>query len=228
MATRDHNDGRRARALRQREESRQQLVHAALQVFARDGYEAATPVSIAEQAGLSRASFYHHFSGKADAFAAVVESTAAHLASLVQGIDLSPGALPADQQLTRYVRDVVAVLADNNDLTALLLVAAPRDPVLRPMVDGLFDHVRWMIRSALQDGQVAGLVRPLDAELTSHLLLGAVQGVIVGGLGERTVDEVATCIVQVCLGGVASDRLRQRVLGEAATANVRDKPRGVG
>ena len=106
-------------------------------------------------------------------------------------LDLAEGAAPAELQLARYVHAVVAFLADRHELTQLLLVAAPRDPVLRPMVQGLFDHVRGQMRAALADGQAAGLVRPLDAELTSHLLLGAVHGALVGGLGERTVDEVA-------------------------------------
>jgi hypothetical protein len=205
-------DGRRARALKQREETRQQLTQAALRVFAREGFAAASPASMAAEALVSRASFYHHFSSKTEVFAAVVEDAVAHLASLVQGIDLSPGAASAEPQLARYIRDVVGFLAQHNDLTQVLLVQAPRDPSLRPMVQGLFDHARWMIRSALEDGQTAGLVQPLDAELASHLLLGAVHGAIVGGLGAYAVDDLARSIVQVCLGGVASDDLRRKVL----------------
>ena len=105
-------------------------------------------------------------------WAEAVERAVAHLASLVQGIDLTPGAAPADQQLAACVLAVVDFLQQRDDLTKLLLVVAPRDPVLRPMVEGLFDHVRWMMRAALEDGHARVGGSQVDANhiLCSHLI----------------------------------------------------------
>ena len=47
------------------------LVHAARQLFARDGYEATSLDSVAARAGVTKGAVYHHFDGKRQLFEAV-------------------------------------------------------------------------------------------------------------------------------------------------------------
>ncbi len=49
------------------------ILRAALQMFARDGYEATTNRAIARSSGLTSAAIYHYFSSKAELYAAVYE-----------------------------------------------------------------------------------------------------------------------------------------------------------
>jgi AcrR family transcriptional regulator len=54
-------------------ETRSRILAAAVELFARDGYEATTNRSIAEACGLTSAAIYHYFASKAELYAAVYE-----------------------------------------------------------------------------------------------------------------------------------------------------------
>ncbi|MCH7809284.1 MAG: TetR/AcrR family transcriptional regulator [Chloroflexi bacterium] len=53
---------------RSREQTRQRLLDAALQIFARNGFERATVDEIVREAGFSKGAFYVHFESKDDLF----------------------------------------------------------------------------------------------------------------------------------------------------------------
>ena len=55
-------------------ETRSRILHAAIELFARDGYEATTNRLIAEACGLTSPAIYHYFASKAELYAAVYES----------------------------------------------------------------------------------------------------------------------------------------------------------
>ncbi|MBK1788947.1 TetR/AcrR family transcriptional regulator [Prauserella cavernicola] len=67
-----------------RTERRAQLLAAAQQVFAANGYHAAAMDDIAERAGVSKPVLYQHFPGKLDLYIALLESHVDHLVSAVQ------------------------------------------------------------------------------------------------------------------------------------------------
>jgi AcrR family transcriptional regulator len=57
-----------------RQTSRQRLLEAALKLFSRDGYEATSVAAIAQEAGVSRATFYRHFRGKREVLLALLST----------------------------------------------------------------------------------------------------------------------------------------------------------
>jgi AcrR family transcriptional regulator len=59
---------------RRRQQTRDVLVEAATEVFARRGYEGASLEEIAETAGFTRGAIYKHFSGKEELFFAVTDA----------------------------------------------------------------------------------------------------------------------------------------------------------
>lgn len=69
--------GRRNRAnprqRAQRAETRERLIEGAVRVFADKGYVASAVEDVLKEAGVSRASFYAHFAGKADLAAALAD-----------------------------------------------------------------------------------------------------------------------------------------------------------
>ena len=60
---------------RRRQQTRDVLVEAATEVFARRGYEGASLDEIAETAGFTRGAIYKHFAGKEELFFAVIEAS---------------------------------------------------------------------------------------------------------------------------------------------------------
>src|SRR4051794_15324874 len=71
--TRRRVDGRTRAARAQRREAREELLSAALRVFARRGYREAGVDEIAGEAGYSKGALYWHFSGKEELLIALLE-----------------------------------------------------------------------------------------------------------------------------------------------------------
>ena len=98
-----------------REKTRERLLDAAVQVFARQGFGAASVEAIAEAAGFTRGAFYSNFESKEELFLALTDRQArAHIAALeaaVAGLDVE---VVHDQHVDRdAVREVLAVVTDS-------------------------------------------------------------------------------------------------------------------
>lgn len=73
-----------ARTQRERSETtRTELLDAARQLFAADGYEMTSLVGVAAAAGVTKGGLYHHFGGKRELFCAVFEREQERLAEIV-------------------------------------------------------------------------------------------------------------------------------------------------
>lgn len=217
-------DGRRVRARLRRSATHSALVQAAARAFGESGYLAATLEQICGYAGVTKATFYEHFPSKAEAFGAVLDDLVARLTQAVQGVDLAPDAAPPEVQLANNLLRVLDVLLADREVARLLLVEAGQEPQVGGKVQALHQFARGMIRQALLDGEPAGLVRRLDAELASHALLGAVLAVMAArldassGLHRLPPAALARELLAACLCGVAAKDLHQAVLAIERTA----------
>ncbi|ASR34340.1 TetR family transcriptional regulator [Prauserella marina] len=101
-----------------RTERRAQLLAAAQQVFAANGYHAAAMDDIAERAGVSKPVLYQHFPGKLDLYIALLES---HVDNLVSGVQ---GALSSTTDNKQRVMNAVGAFFDfvNSDAGAFRMV----------------------------------------------------------------------------------------------------------
>ncbi|GAB3267309.1 mycofactocin system transcriptional regulator [Kineosporia babensis] len=89
-----------ARSGRPRATSRHNLERIALELFAEQGFDATTVEQIAEQAGVSRRTFFRYFDTKADVLWSDFDAEVASLHRLL-------AAAPADQPLTEAIRQAV-------------------------------------------------------------------------------------------------------------------------
>ena len=60
------------RTAEEAEQTRQELLDAALAIFSRTGFEAARLEDIAKTAGVTRGAVYHHFGGKPELYLALL------------------------------------------------------------------------------------------------------------------------------------------------------------
>ena len=209
-------DGRIRRARERRAATRRDLVDSARELFARDGYAATTPAAIARAVGVSRSTFYQHFDGKADAFAAVVDDLLVKLDAVVVGVDLSDGAVTPEVQIFGNLMRVLDVLLSKPEYAQLLLVeSVGMEDVLQGRVEGFFRDMLTLIR----DGQEAGLVRPAQIDIAAWAVLGAINEVLRRSLtsgrdnfdvGER--QRIAYELLVCCLAGVGSLPVRDAIL----------------
>ena len=172
-------DGRVARAARQRHDRREQVLVCAQRVFSRKGYHAAGVADIIAEAGVARGTFYLYFESKRAIFDELLGRLLALLAATVKRIDVSPGAPPPFEQLLANVNRVVDTLWDHREMTRVLLRSAPGiDADFDRKLDESYGRLRAIIQGALATGEAMGLVRPCDHELASLCVLGTVKEVM--------------------------------------------------
>ena len=102
---------------RSREQTRQRLLDAALQIFARNGFERATIDEIVREAGFSKGAFYVHFESKEDLFWEILRQR-----------------IEARKETLRQALEPSAGIAENQRLLLEALFEAPGSEPLGPAV----------------------------------------------------------------------------------------------
>jgi AcrR family transcriptional regulator len=177
----------------QAQRRREQLIEAALVVFARKGVDGASVKDIARAAAVTPGLLYHYFDSKEDLVAAVLEERG--FLPQLRALLIEHADQPATEVLPRLIRAFDDTLAANADLVSMLFSASHADAALR-------DHVATgqdVLQSYLTSRATAGELRPELIGAAADALFAAV------ALGHKTgrrvnVDE----LVQLVLNGLAS------------------------
>ena len=99
--------------------TRDDILDAAAQVFRQKGFHGASMSAIADAVNLQKASLYHHVTSKQEILLALLDRALEMLTDHIAAI--SSQDIPADQKLRQMIRAYLSALADNADLTAVLL-----------------------------------------------------------------------------------------------------------
>lgn len=156
---------------------RQQVLDAALGVFARDGYNAAAVEDIARSSETSKGGVYFHFPSKQALFGALMDEAGGLLLSRVERAMLAEPDLLAKGDAA--LRTVLATFAGKRALARLLLVEALGAG--SPFTDGLtniHDRFTGLIARYLDDAIAAGVLPAQDTELAAVAWFGAVNQVV--------------------------------------------------
>jgi AcrR family transcriptional regulator len=177
---------RRTRAAREQGlESRDELLAAALRVFASRGFRQAGVDEIAAEAGYSKGALYWHFSGKEDLLAALIEERIdAPMREMVALLESAP---PERDMSVEASREFARKLSEQRD--AMLLEReywslAIRDPELRARYAERQTELRGALARALEArARHLGTPNlPMPAEEVARVVMS-----VIGGL---TVDEL--------------------------------------
>jgi AcrR family transcriptional regulator len=182
---RERLDQRTRAARAQGRESRDELLAAALRVFARRGYRQAGVDEIAAAAGYSKGALYWHFSGKEELLLALVEERIdAPMREMVALLESAPPdhdmSVEASREFARQVsRQRDAVLLEREYWSLAL-----RDPELRARYAERQTELRGALARALEARarHLGTPDLPMPAEDVARIVMG-----IIGGLG---VDEL--------------------------------------
>lgn len=101
---------------------RQRLLGAAAEEFAERGYAGATAASIARRAGMSKATFYAHFSNKLGSMLALVDRANEVVADAMAGAARSAGNMDAAARLRAGTRAYLKAIAEHPEFARTLLV----------------------------------------------------------------------------------------------------------
>jgi AcrR family transcriptional regulator len=99
--------------------TRDDILEAAAQVFRQKGFHGASMANIADAVNLQKASLYHHVSSKQEILFELLDRALELLLERISPIASMD--LPADERLGRMIREYLQILAENTDLSAVLL-----------------------------------------------------------------------------------------------------------
>ena len=99
--------------------TRDDILDAAAQVIRIKGFHAASMADIAEAVNLQKASLYHHVSSKQEILLALLDRALEMLTARISPIVSQP--IPADEKLRQMIRVYLQSLAENPDLSSVLL-----------------------------------------------------------------------------------------------------------
>ncbi len=199
---------------------RQQILEAALDVFAEQGFEGATTKEIASRADVTQGLIYFYFPSKEDLFFAAFDYQAAQLGERMYGAIETADRAPEDVLREMIVR-LVDALATPRSVSLLRIMqrtAAHNDPADAHDLSAL-DAARCRIKEQAQlmggmfkryiaEQIAAGTLRPVDPSLATQLCVSAVLGTIMrrasgdAELAQLTPPQLADAIVDVLVCGL--------------------------
>jgi|GEM_PF-233650 AcrR family transcriptional regulator len=165
-------------------DTREEIMHATYVALQKYGYAGISISRLAEEAGLSKSSFYHHFDGKHDimlAFADYMladfeqtmqtESTGDPVEDLYTFLNLILGVYPTERGAPDQVERLGAFLE--------LRSQAINDPEFRQKFTENPDRYVAQLTEIIEDGIEQGMFNDVDPERTATFLLTIVDGIIV-------------------------------------------------
>jgi AcrR family transcriptional regulator len=150
---------------RQREDTRQRIYDAAMEIFRRDGFDAARVDDVARAAGVSHGTFYFHFATKDEVLIQCLRASEMRVAAAIEAVPADAGLLP--------VLDVAARVIAEEWETEPRLFRDVALVALRYLFAGtVAEMVAKAAPAALDPGSPAPAAPPPHQSLTSATLVG--------------------------------------------------------
>jgi AcrR family transcriptional regulator len=192
------------------EDRREQIIDAAMRVFAQKGFARATNRDVAREAGITTGLIYYYFESKEALLKAVLEER-----SPIQVIaQITPEMLeqPPEVFLPLMVRHVLAIV-ENEQFVGVIRVILPEmlhNPDFPPIATGFLQRVVSFLGSYLRAQAVRGAVRTdIDVDLATQVIAGSVMGFVLRrqimrdpGVLCYTQEELVEAIVDTLLQGI--------------------------
>ena len=186
---------------RLKDERREEILRAALAVFARKGLAAAKISDVAQAAGLSHGLVYHYFESKEAIYAALVEELFARVNADLDAIaacDRTPLA-----RIRAFVEHRLARLAVEPEMFRLVVQAFLHPdaipPSTREVLERFAGRCLHVMAAAIREGQASGEIVAGEPESLAAALFAVMNGLSMSQLFELDVPRVVPG-VEVILG----------------------------
>jgi TetR/AcrR family transcriptional regulator, cholesterol catabolism regulator len=183
--------------------TRENVLEAAAQVFRQKGFHGASMQDIAKAVNLKKASLYHHVASKQEILLALLDRALELLLERISAISSQP--IPADQKLSQMIRAYLQILAENTDLSAVLLFehrSLERKQHARHVPNR--DKFEALWRNVLAEGVATKLFKCDNPALTARAVLGILNWTITWyhPEGDLTIDQIADQYSNLLLSGL--------------------------
>jgi TetR/AcrR family transcriptional regulator, cholesterol catabolism regulator len=183
--------------------TREDILEAAAQVFRQKGFHGASMQDIAKAVNLQKPSLYHHVSSKQEILLALLDRALELLLERISPISMQ--AIPSDKKLRAMIRAYLQILAENTDLSAVLLFehrSLERKQHARHVPNR--DRFEALWRNVLIEGVAARLFACDDPALTTRAILGILNWTITWYRpnGPLPIDQIADHYSDLLLNGL--------------------------
>jgi AcrR family transcriptional regulator len=183
--------------------TREDILEAAAQVFRQKGFHGASMQDIARAVNLQKPSLYHHVSSKQEILLALLDRALELLLERISAI--SARDTPAEEKLREMVRAYLQILAENTDLSAVLLFehrSLERKQHARHVPNR--DRFEALWRNVLEEGVASKRFVCDDPALTTRAILGILNWTITWyhPNGPLEIEEIADRYSDLLLNGL--------------------------
>jgi len=151
---------------------REQLIDAALAVFAEHGVENTTMRELSQRAGVAQGLAYHYFRSKEDLLRAALERQ--YFQPELRRITSPDRDRPAADVLSEVANGFAAMLQEHRNLLQVMLQQAPSNPAVAARIERARAEGERLLSDYLASRVKAGELRPHDTQAAARLLLYAV------------------------------------------------------
>lgn len=165
------------------EETRNRILDAALQTFARSGYDAASVSEICRQAGVTKGGFYHHFSSKQALFLELLERWLGEIDDQLEAARFEGETIPKGlMQMTRMVEGIFQDASGRLPIFLEFATKAWQSSAVWQATVVPFRKYHNFFARLIKDGIAEGSLRNVDADVVSRVFLSFAIGFMVQGL----------------------------------------------
>jgi AcrR family transcriptional regulator len=166
------------------ENTREQILAAAINLFCRAGYDATSVAEICSQAGISKGAFYHHFPSKKALFLAIMDQW-------LQGINTRIAAFQEPgKSIPQTMRDMTsamgAIFSDAGGQLPMFMefmVQASRDQTIWDATIAPYQTYQSRFSEMLREGKKEGSFQSeLDEQAAAWVLIAFFVGVLLQGV----------------------------------------------
>lgn len=167
-----------ARKPKEVEDRREQIIDAAMHVFAQKGFTRATNKDIALEADITPGLIYHYFESKKAVFEAVLEKRSP--LSIIQSLPAEALAQPPEIFLPFLIKRIFAFLEDGKflQLVRMILPEIIHNPQMEPVVAGGLQRAIGFMAQYLTSKMESGELRQLDPSFTAQAMIGCIMGFV--------------------------------------------------
>lgn len=158
--------------------TRERILEAAIEVFAREGYHNTRMDDIVDAAHSSKGSLYFHFPSKEDIFMGLVDKFAGLLEE--QLIVVFETETSGIQRVVKALRVCTDTFGSHQSLAKIFLVqAVGLGQAFEIKREQIKERFAALIQSQIEQAIAEGEIAPLDAETAAHVWMGALYDVVI-------------------------------------------------
>jgi AcrR family transcriptional regulator len=165
------------------EATRNNILQAAMQLFASRGYDATSVAQICQAAGVSKGAFYHHFPSKQAVFVALLDNWLNVLDEQIAALVSQAGSIPEGLvQMASVSEDVFKSARGQLPMFLEFWRESSHDPLVWNATIEPYRHYTNLFSGLIERGIQEGSLEPVDPQTTARVLLALVLGIILQGV----------------------------------------------